>query len=83
MDFDLTPFLGVTTAQPVIGGVWDNSVWDGATSTWAGALTTLKQWAVVPSYPGEAIALAISISGAADITWAGTQWLVEPGSQLG
>lgn len=82
VDFNMTQLLGTAAAQPSNGGVWDASLWDAPSSYWAGALTTYNQWATVSAYPGEAIALAVSISSTSDILWTGTNFLIEPGNQI-
>lgn len=76
-DFNLVSQLSTTGATTSNIGVWDNAIWDGVNAIWGGSFTTFNEWSVVDCYPGEAMAIAVSISSSGDIIWTGTQWMVE------
>jgi hypothetical protein len=82
-DFNLVPIIGSATVNPVTGAVWDNAIWDNSGSTWVGSLTTFNQWSTPLSYPGNYLALALSISATSDTLWAATNWIITPGGQFG
>lgn len=76
-DFNLVSQLSTTGAATSNIGLWNTAIWDGANAAWGGSFTTFNEWAVVDCYPGEAMALALSISSSGDIIWTGTQWMME------
>lgn len=80
-DFNLNSILGSATATPPSGAVWDSAVWDS--SNWIGAQVTPNQWYMPQSWPGEYIAITVSISAVSPTTWAATNYLVVPGASFG
>ena len=82
-DFNLVPIVGSATVNPVTGAVWDNAVWDDPGATWVGSLTTYNQWSTPLAYPGNYLALALSISATSDTLWAATNWMIAPAGKFG
>lgn len=83
VDFDLTTIIGQTSVNSIIGAVWDSALWDSASSTWVGTLSTFNQWATPACNDGDGLSFAISISSNAETIWTGTGWLIEPGGIYG
>ena len=82
-DFSLIPIVGSATVNPVTGAVWDNARWDDVNATWVGSLTTYNQWATPLCYPGEYVALAVSLSCTSQTVWTSTSIKYVPGGQDG
>jgi len=82
-DYNLIPITGSATLNPITGAVWDSATWDNPGSVWVGSLVTFNQWATPLCFPGEALALAISISATAETMWVGTLWVYEAGGTFG
>lgn len=82
-DYNLVPTTGVSGTTVLSGGVWDGSNWDEAGATWGGSLGTYNQWSTPLCWPGEALALSVSVSVGAETMWVSTSWLIEPGGQFG
>ena len=82
-DFNLVPITGSATVNPITGAVWDNAIWDNSGATWVGSLATANQWQDVLSYPGEYIAIALSISAVSQSQWMSTNFSIQPGAAYG
>jgi len=82
-DFNLIPIVGSATVNPVTGAVWDNATWDNVNATWVGSLTTYNQWATPLCFPGEFIAIAVSMSCTSQTVWTSTSIKYVPGGQDG
>lgn len=82
-DYNLVASVGTSGSTVLSGAIWDASEWDSAISLWAGSLGTYNQWATPLCWPGEALALALSVSVGAETMWISTSWLIEPGGQFG
>lgn len=82
-DFNLTPITGSATLSPVTGATWGSAIWGSPSSTWVGSQVTPNQWYTPMCWPGEYIAITMSVSAASATTWAATNYLVSPGSSFG
>lgn len=78
VDFNLIPIIGSATVNPATGAVWDTAIWDDGNATWTGSLTTYNAWYTPLSNPGNYMAVAVSVSAAADTIWTSTNWIVSP-----
>lgn len=82
VDYALVSVVGGAAQTAPAGGVWDSSLWDGPNSTWAGSLATYNQWQTPVCFPGDAIAISMSVSATTDILWTSTGLLIEPGRNI-
>jgi hypothetical protein len=82
-DFNLVPIVGSATINAVTSSVWDTAVWDSLGSTWVGSLATYNQWQTPISWPGEYIAIAISISAVSQTQWMSTNIMFQTGNAFG
>ena len=83
VDYSLLPAQGSASLNSLVSGVWDSSLWDNVNALWVGSLITYNKWTTPICYPGEALAVAISISAAEDTMWTATGWVIEPGGIFG
>ncbi len=82
-DFNMTPIVGIATPSAPAGASWDAAGWDAVPAIWGAAGITYNQWATPLSYPGDALALVISVSATGRALWTTTSWLIEPGGGFG
>lgn len=82
-DYNTIAIVGTASASVPSGGVFDQAKWDDISALWANSSLTYNQWATVLCYPGDALALAISISASGNTMWTSTSWLIDKGGQFG
>lgn len=82
-DFNLTPIVGIATPSTPAGGTWDTATWDSGSALWGASGITYNQWSTPISYPGDALAVVISVSATGKTLWTTTSWLIEAGGAFG
>jgi hypothetical protein len=80
-DFDLSSEVGQSTPVIPSGALWDVATWGNA--YWVGAALTPNQWFSPNTWPGEYIAVQVSMSAGTQTTWIATNFIVEPGQSFG